>query len=85
MTGPRLLVDRLAVGAPAAHNAPVNRYGVLALVLLGCTLVLPLFALLHSGGKWRAAWEAWQESLMNYGILAAPGIVAALLMWLWGT
>ncbi len=53
------------------------KYAVLALFLLACTLVAPLWAWATSGR--RAAWEAWKGFSAWFGALLLLGAVAALL------
>jgi hypothetical protein len=67
-----------------AQNRCVNRSVLLVLILFGCTLIGPVFAWGNSGGQWRAAWRAWLETLQCYAILAVPGAITALCMWLLG-
>ena len=46
----------------------------LALVLLGCTLVAPLWALGHTQ-RWRVAWEAWWKTVAVLLALASPALL----------
>ena len=56
---------------------------LLTLCIAACTLVVPLYVVMASGGKWRQALKAWRAHLYVLGALAVPGILAALAYLIW--
>ena len=50
----------------------------LSLVILGFTLVVPLFVLGNTGGNWRAALRAWRSYALVLLALASPAIIVGI-------
>jgi hypothetical protein len=67
------------------YPSRVNRTLLLALVLIGFTLLGPLFVLAQTGGDWRAALKAWRESALYWAVLGVPGALVAAWMFIFGT
>jgi len=51
--------------------------------LLGFMLVVPLWVLGASGGKWREALRALRQYLLFVGALALPAVVVGLGLLIW--
>jgi len=51
----------------------------LSLIILGCTLVVPLFVLGQTAGNWRAALRAWRSYALVLLALASPAIVVGIV------
>lgn len=51
--------------------------------LLGFMLVVPLWVLGASGGKWREALRALKQYLLFVGALALPAVVVGLGLLIW--
>lgn len=56
---------------------------LLILAILGLSLVVPLFVLAITAGKWRDALRAWWQYARVMLVLALPGALAwcAYLIW----
>ena len=50
----------------------------LSLLILGCTLVVPLFVLANTGGNWRVALRAWRSYALVLLALATPAIIVGI-------
>lgn len=53
------------------------------LTLLGFALVVPLWVLGASGGKWREALRAMKQYLGLIAMMAAPAALMASCMFIW--
>lgn len=58
---------------------------LLALVVLGFTLVVPLFVLGNTGGDWRRAVQAWKQFAGWLALLAAPGLLVGVWFSMFGS